>query len=118
MRLFRRLDRWDKGSELGVMSTSRAPPLKSIAVNGNGKQRGSDNTKAKRSASHKQDSNGDVNMEDEDLDDMEKEILGLASGEEGEAGAEDLDDVDKELLGLGADETEEEGSEGGMEVDS
>lgn len=99
------------------MSTSRAPPLKPIAINGNGTQRGSDDTKAKRPASHKQDANGDVNMEDEDLDDMEKEILGLASGEDGEAGAEDLDDVDKELLGLGADETEEEGSEGGMEVD-
>jgi Ino eighty subunit 1 len=61
--------------------------------------------------------NGDVNMEDDEvLDDMEKEILGLGSGEDEEV-EEDLDDVDKELLGLGGDETEEEGSEGGMDVD-
>ncbi|KAI6248056.1 Ino eighty subunit 1 [Erysiphe necator] len=46
--------------------------------------------------------------EDEDLDDMEKEILGLQS--DVEEGDEDLDDVDKALLGLGGDETEEENS--------
>ena len=62
-------------------------------------------------------------MEDEeDLDDMEKEILGLGSEgeEEGDADAdEDLDDVDKALLALkGGDETEDELSDGGMDVDS
>ena len=48
--------------------------------------------------------NGDVPMEDaDDLDDIAKELLGIASGgEEGAEGADDeeLDDVDKTLLGL------------------
>lgn len=51
---------------------------------------------------------------EEDLDEMEKALLGLASDAEEEAEEEeDLDDVDKALLGL----TEEEGSEGGMDID-
>ena len=51
---------------------------------------------------------------EEDLDEMEKALLGLASEAEEEAEEEeDLDDVDKALLGL----TEEEGSEGGMDLD-
>lgn len=48
--------------------------------------------------------NGDIPMEDaDDLDDISKELLGIASGgEEGEEGGEEeeLDDVDKTLLGL------------------
>jgi Ino eighty subunit 1 len=105
---------------LGVMATSRGPPLKPIAVNGNGTQRANDDTEEDRPAgrANKKDANGDVNMEDEDLEDVEKEVLGLVSGDEDEGGAEDLDEVDKELLGLGADETEEEASEGGMDVDN
>jgi Ino eighty subunit 1 len=50
---------------------------------------------------------------------MEKEILGLGSEVEAEEdGEEDLDDVEKALLGLAGDgdETEEEVSEG-MDVD-
>ncbi|KFY60253.1 hypothetical protein V497_03743 [Pseudogymnoascus sp. VKM F-4516 (FW-969)] len=51
---------------------------------------------------------------EEDLDEMEKALLGLASEAEEEAEEEeDLDDVEKALLGL----TEEEGSEGGMDID-
>lgn len=60
--------------------------------------------------------NGDVTMEDaDDLDDMDKELLGLASGaEEGDGGKDDdddeeLDDVDKTLLGLADDDTDSEG---------
>jgi Ino eighty subunit 1 len=57
-------------------------------------------------------------VDEEDLDDMEKEILGLGSEAE-EEGEEDLDDVDKALLGLAGDgdETEEEVSDGGMDAD-
>lgn len=53
--------------------------------------------------------------DDEDLDEMEKEILGLQS--EMEEDEDDLDDVDKALLGLGGDETEEENSDGAMFMD-
>ncbi|KAH9910037.1 hypothetical protein F4778DRAFT_775935 [Xylariomycetidae sp. FL2044] len=61
-------------------------------------------SKAKPSA----DANGDATMEDaDDLDDMDKELLGLGGDDdEGAAGAdakdddEELDDVDKTLLGL------------------
>ncbi|KAK8135276.1 hypothetical protein PG984_003216 [Apiospora sp. TS-2023a] len=61
--------------------------------------------------------NGDVTMEDaDDLDDMDKELLGLASGaEEGEGDGgkdddddEELDDVDKTLLGLADDDSDSE----------
>ncbi|KAI1824634.1 hypothetical protein F4861DRAFT_504933 [Xylaria intraflava] len=59
--------------------------------------------------------NGDVAMEDaDDLDDVDKELLGIGSGaEEPEAAAEvkdedeELDDVDKTLLGLDGDEDTE-----------
>ncbi|KAJ8126708.1 hypothetical protein O1611_g6930 [Lasiodiplodia mahajangana] len=59
--------------------------------------------------------NGDVAMEDaDDLDDVDKELLGIESGaEEPEATAEgkdedeELDDVDKTLLGLDEDEDTE-----------
>ncbi|KAK8032462.1 INO80 chromatin remodeling complex Ies1-like protein [Apiospora arundinis] len=51
--------------------------------------------------------NGDVTMEDaDDLDDMEKELLGMASGAEDE---EELDDVEKTLLGMADDDTDSEG---------
>ena len=115
--LSRRLDRWDKGTKPGVMGTNRAPPLKPIAVNGNGTRQANDDTEDEGPAGRtsKKDTNGDVHMEDEDLDDAEKEVLGLGSGDED--GAEDLDEVDKELLGIGGDDTEEEGSDGGMDVD-
>ena len=47
---------------------------------------------------------------------MDKEILGLGSDNDEEP-EEDLDDVDKQLLGMRGDETEEEMSDGGMELD-
>lgn len=101
------------------MDTNRAPPLKSIAVNGNGTQPLNDDTEDEAPArrANKKDANGDVNMDDEELDDAEKEALGLGSGDEDDAGAEDLDDVDKELLGIGGDDTEDDASDGGMDVD-
>lgn len=120
-RMGRRLARWEsqKGLNLGVMGTNRVTQPKSGA-NGRDGSRDNDETEdeiEKPVERAKKGVNGDVAMEDEeDLDDMEKEILGLGSGEDEEA-EEDLDDVDKELLGLGGDETEEEGSEGAMDVD-
>jgi Ino eighty subunit 1 len=120
-RMGRRLERWDsqKHLNLGVMGTNRV--AQAIDRNGDSVGRDNDETEDEKPPGGynepKQNSNGDVNMDDEeDLDDMEKELLGLGSGEDEEAEAEeDLDDVDKELLGLGGDETEDEGS--AMEVD-
>jgi Ino eighty subunit 1 len=118
-RMGRRLDRWDgqKDLHLGVMGTNRVLQK----VNGHEAERDADETEEENPREEEikrgMNGNGDVNMEDDEvLDDMEKEILGLGSGEDEEV-EEDLDDVDKELLGLGGDETEEEGSEGGMDVD-
>jgi Ino eighty subunit 1 len=127
-RMGRRLDRWDgqKDLNLGVMGTNRVVQGKPDA-NGHGGERDNDETEDERppDEEHKQGANGDTHMEDEeDLDDMEKEILGLGSEGEEDADAdadadEDLDDVDKALLGLkGSDETEDELSDGGMDVDS
>jgi Ino eighty subunit 1 len=119
-RMGRRLDRWEgqKDLNLGVMGTNRVAQNK--GVNGHAEERDNDETEDENPPEEENkrvNGNGDVNMEDDEaLDDMEKEILGLGSGEDEEA-EEDLDDVDKELLGLGGDETEEEGSDGGMDVD-
>jgi Ino eighty subunit 1 len=101
-RMGRRLDRWDghKGIDLGVVASTRVQ--QPLALNGNGAE-----TEDEKPA-------GGGNVDEEDLDDMEKEILGLASENDDE---EDLDDVEKALLGLRGDETEEELSEGGMDVD-
>jgi Ino eighty subunit 1 len=117
----RRLDRWDseKGLNLGVMGTNRVPQQNLTTSNGNNATRDNDETEDERPASEKdkEDANGDIHMEDdEDLDEMEKQILGMVgSGDDDDLEPdEDLDDVDKELLGLGGDETEEEN----MEVDS
>jgi Ino eighty subunit 1 len=119
----RRLDRWDgqKDLHLGVMGTNRVSQAKSGSVNGHDTVRDADETEDERPPEEdiKSRANGDTHLVDEeDLDDMEKEILGLGSEVE-EDGEEDLDDVDKALLGLAGDgdETEEEVSDGGMDVD-
>ncbi|KAG0645404.1 Ino eighty subunit 1 [Hyphodiscus hymeniophilus] len=108
-RMGRRLDRWEgrKDRNLGVMGTKR------VAQNGYN-ERDNDETEDEirpETKGPRMNSEGRYHL-DEALDEMEKEILGLGSGEDPE---EDLDDVDKELLGLGGDETEEEGS--GMDID-
>ncbi|KAI9742669.1 MAG: hypothetical protein M1818_003810 [Claussenomyces sp. TS43310] len=96
-RMGRRLDRWDshRGGRLGVMGTNR---VISSAID--------DDTEDDKA-------DGQVNME-EDLDEMDKELLGLGSDVEGE---EDLDEVEKALLGMPGEETEEEVSDGGMDMD-
>lgn len=97
-RMGRRLDRWDshRGGDLGVIGTNRVTKPE-VVVQG-----------AKEDTEEVLE---DTIMaeEEEDLDEMEKEILGLGSEADAE---EDLDDVDKALLGIGGDETEEE-----MDVD-
>lgn len=106
-RMGRRLARWDsqKDLNLGVMGTNR------IATNGHA--RDNDETEDEVPPEvHQQHRNGDV---DDDLDDMDKEILGLGS-EADDDGDEDLNDDDKALLGLGGDETEEDVSDA-MDVD-
>jgi Ino eighty subunit 1 len=124
-RMGRRLDRWDgqKDLNLGVMGTNRVSQTKAAAVNGHDAVRDADETEDERppGEENKSRANGNTHMEDEeDLDDMEKEILGLGSEAEEDGDAdEDLDDVEKQLLGLRGrgDETEEDVSDGGMDVD-
>ena len=58
------------------------------------------------------DTNGDTPMDDaDDLDDVDKELLGLGDADaddgEGEEGEEELDDLDKTLLGLDGDSDSE-----------
>jgi Ino eighty subunit 1 len=113
----RRLDRWDGsgGRELGVMGTARIE--KKEPVGDETEDEAAGDGEGDKDAARK-DGVEDTIME-EDLDDMEKEILGIGSDDEGpDERDEDLDDMDKEILGIGGDETEEEqGSDGGMDVD-
>lgn len=129
-RAARRLHRWDGRRELGIVPPNKrratvqiseetlpdpimelerlANPdkarLKKVRVNGKASTNGSSGN-----------TNGDVTMEDaDDLDEVDKELLGIESGaEEPEAAAEgkdedeELDDVDKTLLGLDEDEDTE-----------
>ncbi|KAH7409069.1 hypothetical protein BKA64DRAFT_570703 [Cadophora sp. MPI-SDFR-AT-0126] len=115
-RTTRRLDRWEGQKGLGVMGTGRIAPKD--AANGHETSRDNDETEDEHPASQQQlpRANGHARIdEEEDLDDMEKEILGM--GSEADDGDEDLDDVDKALLNLGGgDETEDEPSDG-MDVD-
>lgn len=111
-RMGRRLDRWEdhKGPVLGVMATKRVSQIKKGATNGNGQSGGDDTEDDNRQSGN----NGDAELADEDdLDDMDKELLGLASEDEADP-EEDLDDVEKALLGMREDETEDEGA---MDID-
>ncbi|KAI5924765.1 hypothetical protein F4810DRAFT_700538 [Camillea tinctor] len=108
----RRLARWDSRSGLGVVPPikRRAPavPEDDAAPEQMESERGSRDkrevSKLKPNGNSNGNSNGDVTMEDaDDLDDMEKELLGIGSGgEDGDGKDEDeeLDDVDKTLLGM------------------
>lgn len=117
-RIGRRLDRWDdqKDLHLGVMGTNRVMHQKSGSPNGDG-LRGNDETEDERQGAqgkNKRDANGDATMEDEeDLDDLEKEILGLGSDNDEDSADGDEDDMEKTR----GDETEDEMSDGGMDVD-
>ncbi|KAG9245870.1 hypothetical protein BJ878DRAFT_499573, partial [Calycina marina] len=118
-RIGRRLDRWDAQMGIkGVVGTNRVLQPQLLAMNGHNNSRDAyasedepslpPEPKLPRDESTKAD-------EQEDLDDMDKELLGLGSGDE-ERPDEDLDDVEKELLGLGGDDTEDDNTDG-MDVD-
>ncbi|KAI1312861.1 hypothetical protein F5Y03DRAFT_339503 [Xylaria venustula] len=91
--------------ELERLATPDKVQLKKARANGKASVNGRPSTNT----------NGDVNMEDaDDLDDVDKELLGIDSGADDlEAAAEakeddeELDDVDKTLLGLDEDEDTE-----------
>lgn len=122
-RMGRRLERWDReqqfGRNLGVMGTNRVPQPNAASP----MSLDNDETEDEKPAGYRsrpvvqpptEALRGSQPIgrteEEEDLDDMEKEILGLGSEAEDveEDVDEDLDDVDKALLGLRGDETEEE----------
>jgi Ino eighty subunit 1 len=107
-RMGRRLDRWDghRGIDLGVVAGTRVQQGVPVHDDGNGDEVLDD------TEDEKPIEGGDG--DEEDLDDMDKELLGLASDNEER---EDLDDVEKALLGIGGDETEDDVSDGGMDVD-
>ncbi|KAI0977333.1 hypothetical protein F4678DRAFT_412624 [Xylaria arbuscula] len=91
--------------ELERLATPDKVQLKKARANGKASVNGRPSTNT----------NGDVNMEDaDDLDDVDKELLGIDSGADDLEGAaegkdddEELDDVDKTLLGLDEDEDTE-----------
>ncbi|KAI1339004.1 hypothetical protein F5Y15DRAFT_384427 [Xylariaceae sp. FL0016] len=105
----RRLVRWEGRPELGVIPTVKRRT---------GDREGDDEARVAADGSRMRtkrrvgrpngNTNGDITMEDaDDLDDMEKELLGIGSGaEEAEVKDDDdeLDDVDKTLLGMGSDD--------------
>lgn len=108
-RASRRLSRWAHRPDTAVV-----PPVKRRSIDDGSPEHQSEAGKSgKRGLSKSKlngNANGDVPMEDaDDLDDIAKELLGLASGGEGEGEEgegegegeeEELDDVDKTLLGL------------------
>jgi Ino eighty subunit 1 len=122
-RVHRRLERWDShtGSDLGVIRTTRKPSTRQVSFDEspeppNSRYEKSDDGTDREMSVEPQirtngDANGDVVMEDaEDLDDMEKELLGMADGgdDDDKDDDEELDDVDKTLLGLDDSDASEE----------
>ncbi|ESZ90398.1 hypothetical protein SBOR_9209 [Sclerotinia borealis F-4128] len=120
-RVGRRLDRWDgqKGLNLGVIGTNRVSTINGI--NGHG-ARDSDETEDEQDQpiiyQSKHQTNGHASVQeggDEDLDDIDKELLGLVTDNDDDD--DDLDMIEKSLLGIGGDETEGDISDTGMDVD-
>ncbi|KAI0997278.1 Ino eighty subunit 1 [Podosphaera aphanis] len=108
----RRLARWEgqENPNLGVIGPNRAPHSNLDGHKNNRKNDDTDDEQLLNKSRNKLEK-AQVNIEeDEDLDDMEKEILGLQS-DGGEDSDEDLDEVDKALLGIGGDDTDEEVSD-------
>ncbi|KAH6648872.1 hypothetical protein BKA67DRAFT_522688 [Truncatella angustata] len=115
----RRLIRWSKGQVSGVVRPVKNARLlaaqyshSSALANGRGSKAASESFRSDAGNSGMNgNANGDVDMQDaDDLDDVDKELLGLAGDdEEGDGKDEDdeLDDVDKTLLGIDDSESEE-----------
>lgn len=129
----RRLGRWEGhiGGSLGVVGTNRVvQPPRAHETNGNEGQGDEteediEDTVPQARKSPKDDVIMEDRGEEDDLDDIDRELIGVGSGDDAEAevgpdggGYEVLDDEEKELLGIRGDETEEEDiSERGMDVD-
>jgi Ino eighty subunit 1 len=98
----RRLDRWDsrKDLKLGVMSTTRMSQNKSADSND---PRDNDETEDEHPAGMSANRGQGQRPDEENLDDMDKQLLGLENDEDDEM---ELDDVDKALLGINGDDTE------------
>lgn len=128
----RRLKRWDNRRDLGIIAPKKRhavvqisdeilpDPIMELERLATPERAHAKRARANGKASvngNLSNSNGDVAMEDaDDLDEVDKELLGMDSGaEDPEAAAEakdedeELDEVDKTLLGL--DEEEEEDTE-------
>lgn len=117
----RRLRRWDKvqDSDAHVVRPVKNQRLlaaqysqASAFANGDDSKAGSESFRSDAGHSGSNgNANGDVDMQDaDDLDDVDKELLGLA-GEDEEDGKDDddeLDDVDKTLLGMDDSDSEEQ----------
>jgi len=98
-----------------VMRThARRAQTSSRGGRGRGKTNGAHHHRHRHHHHQPEATNGDTPMDDaDDLDEVDKELLGLGEGEpdegeaeaevEGDDGEEELDDVDKTLLGLDAD---------------
>ncbi|RKF53329.1 Ino eighty subunit 1 [Golovinomyces cichoracearum] len=113
-RMGRRLNRWEGMKDIFVENghNTKLETIDKVSCRDNDETEDEQPNRKQ----YKKKKKGNVKMEDdEDLDEMEKEILGLQS--EMEEDEDDLDDVDKALLGLGGDETEEENSDGAMFMD-
>lgn len=106
-RVGRRLDRWDsqKDLNLGVMGTNRV--LQNRGANELDDARDNDETEDEAPREPIKDRRNGHKRSEENLDDLDKEILGLGSEAGGDEDEMELDDVDKALLGIDAgDETE------------
>ncbi len=99
-RMGRRLDRWDsqKDLNLGVISTNRVSQTKLAQVNGEDTVKDSDETEEETSPkeSKPRAGRGFYIKDEKDLDDVDREMLGVSDAEAD--GDEDLDDIDDEAL--------------------
>jgi Ino eighty subunit 1 len=117
-RVNRRLERWDahRGDDLGVVGTNRKHTQRQVSFDDSPEPESPEPTRSRdemsaevydRRARTNGDTNGDANddvdMEDAgDLDNLDKELLGMASGgEDSKDEDEELDDVERDLLGMG-----------------
>ncbi|EHL03310.1 putative Ino eighty subunit 1 [Glarea lozoyensis 74030] len=98
----RRLDRWEsrKDLKLGVMGTMRVSQIKSGDSHD---ARDNDETEDEQTRGLGASRRNGKQSNEENLDDMDKEILGLDNDEDDEM---ELDDVEKDILGINGDETE------------
>ncbi|CAP73499.1 uncharacterized protein PODANS_2_8670 [Podospora anserina S mat+] len=137
-RVSRRLTRWENSDDpnLGVIAPIKRPKATNGTVNGDGSDGEGDQSPSKEpidpaetedeaemmsgrqtktvrrpkaNGLNRGDTNGDTPMEEaDDLDDVDRGLLGLGDEDEGDGqGDDDLDDVEKTLLGLDGDSDSE-----------